>query len=494
MGIIEKQATRNAIYSYIGAALGAISLFWMPQPNMLSTDENGLRALLISISALLAQFGNLGFSAVTIRFFPYFRNKEKGHHGFLYYSLLVSFIGFLLCFAVFLVLKNWIVETNIHKSKLFVDYLFYLMPLTFFTLFFNVFDTYLRATYSSVIGSFTKDFFQRISILILLAVYFFKVIDFPVFIFAYVVLTCLPTLILLLYIIKQGEWHVKPVKGFINRELRTEIVKLSIYSIISGGAGAVIMNIDVFMVNHLLDLKQTGIYAIAFYFGTIIIIPARSIYRISSSIVAEAFKQGNIEEIKRLYNKTCNTQMAIGLLLFIGIWCNVDNVMNILPEAYSSGRDVILIISIGYLFEMITGINQVIIANSRYYKYDTYFLIIIVFIVIGCNEWLIPIYGIAGSAMATAITAICYNVARWLFLFFVYKMQPYDLNTLKIILVAILAFIPGYFLPYMHNLVIDIAVRSSIIGGIFVLLLLKLEAAPELNSKIRMILSGLFKK
>ena len=64
-------------------------------------------------------------------------------------------------------------------------------------------------------------------------------------------------------------------------------------------------------------------------------------------------------------------------------------------------------------------------------------------------------------------------------------MQPFDLNTIKIILIAAVAFLPGYFIPYLGNLIVDIGVRSAIVAGIFVLLLLKLEASPELNQKIR---------
>ncbi|HEX8514854.1 MAG TPA: polysaccharide biosynthesis C-terminal domain-containing protein [Bacteroidia bacterium] len=483
MGIIEKQATSNAIFSYLGAALGAVTVFWLP--HLLTTDENGLIRLLVSISTLLASFGNLGFSSVTIRFFPYFRDKEKGHHGFLFYALMVASIGFLLVAAVFLLLKSWIIESNIEKSKLFVDYLYYLMPLTFFSLFFNVFDTYLRATYSSVAGSFTKEFFQRVTILLLLAVYWFNYITFPVFISGYIVLTCLPTLILMLYIIKQDEWHVKPVRGFLSKELRKEILKLSMYSIVSGGAGAIIVNIDVFMVNQLLDLKQTGIYGIAFYFGTIIIIPARSIYRITSSIVAEAFRHNRLDEIKELYVKTCNTQMAIGLLLFIGICSNVDNIMQILPPEYAAGKNVILIISLGYLFEMVTGINQIIIANSRYYKYDTYSLLLVVVLIIIANYMLIPIYGISGSAMATALTIGFYNLMRWLFIYHKFHMQPYNRNTLKLLAIAVVSFAPGLLIPYLDNLILDIITRSAVVGGLFILLILKTEATPDLNQKIR---------
>jgi O-antigen/teichoic acid export membrane protein len=482
MGIIEKQATRNAIYSYAGAGLGFITLIWLAR---LGTAQNGVIRILISYAALFSQFANLGFTSVTIRFFPYFRNKDKGHHGFLFYALIVSLIGFIIFVFAFLILKPQLIDSNQLKSPLFITYLFYLIPLTFFTIFFNIFDSYLRAGFSSVIGSFTKDFLQRILILIALAFYFFKMIDFNVFMFLYISFTCLPTLMLLFYIIKQGEWHIKPVRDFMSTELRNEMLKLSIYSILSGGAGAIILNIDAIMVNQMLGEGKTGIYGIAFSFGAIIIIPARSLYRITSSIVAENFKANKIEEIHKLYKQSCNGQLVVGLLLFIGIWANINNIMQLLTAEYATGKYVILIIGAGYLVEMATGINQVIIANSAYYKYDTYFVFLLVGITVLFNYMLIPVYGIMGSAIATASTILFGNTLRYVLLFRKYKMQPYDVNTLKLIAIGIIALLPGYFIPTLGNLFIDIAVRSSIVGGIFILLILKLEAAPELNNKIR---------
>lgn len=486
MGIIEKQATRNAIYSYLGALLGFFTVMF--SSHLLTTDENGLTRIFVSISALFSQFGNLGFNAVTIRFFPYFKNKEKGHHGFLFYAILVALIGFIICLILFFLLKNKIIESNIEKSKLFVDYLFYLMPLTFFTLFFSVFDTYLRATYNSVVGSFTKDFLQRIFILIVLGLYFMQVIDFSIFIFLYIAVTCLPTLLLLFFIIHQKEWHIKPVKGFLSKELRSDILKLSFYSILSGGAGAIVINIDAIMVNQLLGLSKTGVYSIAFFFGTIIIIPARSLYRIASSIVSEAFKSENIDEIKSLYKKSCNTQLAIGALLFIGVLANINNIMQLLPAEYSTGKYVIIIISAGYLVEMATGINQIIIVNSKHYRFDAYFVFFSVGFIILANFLFIPLYGIVGSALSTAISITFGNLLRYVFLKIKFNMQPYNINSLKIILVTLVAFLPGYILPYLNNLFLDITIRSLIVATLFSLLLLKLEASPEINNKIRKIL------
>ena len=158
--------------------------------------------------------------------------------------------------------------------------------------------------------------------------------------------------------------------------------------------------------------------------------------------------------------------------------------MQLIPAEYASGRNVILILSLGYLIEMATGINQVIIANSKYYRYDAFFTLLMVGVIIGANLILIPIYGIIGSAIATAITVSANNFLRILFLKIKYNMQPYNMNSLKIVLIAGIAILPSFFIPAFDKY-IDIALRSTLVGGIFILLILKTEATPELNNKIR---------
>ena len=64
-------------------------------------------------------------------------------------------------------------------------------------------------------------------------------------------------------------------------------------------------------------------------------------------------------------------------------------------------------------------------------------------------------------------------------------MQPYDLNTIKLLLIGVVSFLPAYFIPATGILFLDLAIKSSIIGGLFILLILKMEAAPDINAKIR---------
>ncbi len=176
MGVIQKQSIKGAIFSYMGVAVGFVVTGIM-FPRILSTDEIGLLKLLVSFSILFAQLGSLGFQSVINRLFPYFRDKSSGHNGFLTISLGVIVIGFLLAFGALETLKPILIKNNIEDSSLFVEYIQYLVPLLFFTLFFNTLDSYNKAIYDAVLGTLLKEFIQRILILVALLSYFFNLIS-----------------------------------------------------------------------------------------------------------------------------------------------------------------------------------------------------------------------------------------------------------------------------------------------------------------------------
>ncbi|HJN05985.1 MAG TPA: hypothetical protein QF480_05170, partial [Bacteroidales bacterium] len=92
MGIIKKQSISGTIYSYVGVVLGFITTGLL-YPQIFTTEEIGLLRILVSYSLLFAQFAGLGINTVTIKLFPYFRNYERKHHGYLGLALLVSTVG-----------------------------------------------------------------------------------------------------------------------------------------------------------------------------------------------------------------------------------------------------------------------------------------------------------------------------------------------------------------------------------------------------------------
>ena len=480
MGIIQKQTLHSIIYSYIGAALGFVTVA-IVFAHLLSTEQNGLLNILVSISTLTGTVANFGVNGVTLRLFPLFRNQEKKNHGFLFYPLAITFLGFIIFCILFVIFKQKLIELNIEKSKLLTEYIYFLIPLTFFVAFYNVFDTYARVLYYTTAGIFVKEVLQRILVLIFVVFYFCEKIDFSEFVIGYCVSLSLPTLALMVFLFKKKELNPMPKFSFVDSNIRKEMISVGQFSIITGISGMLVSTLDKIILNQKLGLSDVGIFGIAMYFGSVISIPSRSMLRISSTIIAEAWKNNDTETIYKVYHKSCINLFIIGALLFLGIWLNIENILKILPPEYSNGKWVIFFVGIGYLFEMVTGANGIIVATSKYYRYDTYFVVFLVALTFISNSILIDMYGITGSAMAFAITLFSFNLFRFIFVYKKFKMQPLDVNILKVIFISVFTYLLVAFLPHFQNYILDIAVRSFLIVVVFGFLITIFKVSEDLD-------------
>jgi O-antigen/teichoic acid export membrane protein len=206
--------------------------------------------------------------------------------------------------------------------------------------------------------------------------------------------------------------------------------------------------------------------------------------KISSVVIADAWRENDINVINQIYKKSSISLSVIGLLLFIGIWGNIDNILHIITDKYLSGKYVILFIGIASLFDIALSISPHIIVNSKHYRYLTYFLIIFAILLIVSNYILIPIYGIVGAAIATLISKIIYNIIKYLFLYSKYKLQPFNFKTVLVYLIAIVAYGVSLLLPEQRNYIVDILLRSSIITIIFMVPVYYFKISTDINSKI----------
>jgi O-antigen/teichoic acid export membrane protein len=461
MGIIRQQTIKSSIYSYLGVLIGFLSVNIL-QPHSLTTAQVGLLGILGPFSLMFAQFAILGFNG-TARYFPYFRSEEKKHHGYLFLGIAISLIGMLIYVVLAWLLKNDIVSQKAHKSTLFTDYYWFLVPLTFFTLFFNLFNLYARMLYNTTSGTILNEFGKRLFILIPIVLIYFGLINFASFMWMWLLANIIPTLLIINRVRRDDQLFLQPDFGFLDKDIRRKMISISLFSILTGSAPLIIQNVDSFFINQKFGLSELGVYTIAFYFGTIITIPTRSLYNIAFTFVTEAWKTNDLEKIRELYEKSCITQLLSALFLFILIWANVGNIFHILPPAYAAGKYVILFVGIGYIIDSAAGINNIILGTSKYYPYDMLFYIFLIGITILSNMILIPIYGITGAAMAYAITLFGFNLFRYIFILTAFKMQPFNYRSLVGIAAGLAVYYAAIYLPQMNNFIVDTIMRSIFI-------------------------------
>lgn len=480
MGIIIKQSIKGSIWSYLGVAVGFVTTAYL-YPEYLTPEIVGLFGLLLSYTILFAQFSSLGMNGVTARLFPYFRDKKKGHNGYLFIAFLVTVLGFILFLIAYFIFSPRLIESNIEKSKLFADYTYLLIPLTFFTLFYSLLDVFNKLLYDAVLGTFLQEFFQRVLIFGVVVLYAVGLINTNMLVLFFAAAVCAKAVIIFIYLFLRGEINLKPNAGFITKKLSREMISVGIYSILAGVGGSLVFSIDKIVINQMIGLSNTGVYTIAFYFGTLVMIPSRPLLRISGTLIADAWKRNDVKYIFNIYRRSCINQFIIAAFLFGGIWINIDNILLILGPEYAESKWVIFFIGIANLIEMATGSNAQIIAFSKHYKVALYFLLVLVVLVLFTMIIFIPIYGIVGASIAITVSMFAYNLMRYLFILRKYKMQPFSI---KFILVPIIFGIAFFFstLLYKLPLIADIFARSIIFSVIFGGLVLWLKVSGDVNN------------
>jgi O-antigen/teichoic acid export membrane protein len=417
MGIIIKQSIKGSIWSYLGVAVGFVTTAYL-YPNYLTPEIVGLFALLVSLSTLMGQLSLLGLPGVTNRLFAYFRDKENGHNGFLSIALLFHLIGITFFLAGYFFFKPYLIESNIEDSPLFAQYLYLLIPMTLAIMLFTFLDVFNKVLYNAVFGTFLQEFLQRFLILGVTLLFVFKIINLEQLVIGYAIAVSVKALIILFFLIKQKAIHFRfPEKTIANKEMRREIINVALFSLVGGLGSMIVFKLDKIIINQMIDLSNTGVYTIAFYFGSLVILPSRPLLKISGTLIADAWKRNDLKTIKDIYYKSCLNQLIIGGFLFLGIWANIDNILIILGDDYSGATWVIFFIGLGYLFDMSTGANAHVIAYSKYYRVNLLFIIILIILVVLLMYVMIPLWGIVGAAVAITISLMLNNLLRYLFLY-----------------------------------------------------------------------------
>ena len=487
MNVIKKQAFLGTIFSYGGVLVGFVTQFFLIG-NYLEPAQNGLLAVLLSYMYVLVQLSSLGFNAAGSRFFPHFRNAKNGHNGYLFLGLTVGLVGFVITTIGLVLLKDTIIK-NEENSTLFADNFYFLLPLTLATLLFNLLDNYAKNLYDTVTGTFLAQFLQRLLQLVAILFFIFQIVDFQQFMYVWVFAVSFYVVPMLWKASKLEGFSLKPNFSVMTPAFSREFGFYSFLTILTGFSSMVILYIDKIMLAGITTFSETGIYNTASFFGSVMGMSLLAVNKAAQPLIADSFANNDLSNINTIYKKSCTTALIVGCWIFLGIYLNIDNLFLFLKPEYSAGKMVVIIICLGKLFDLATGLNGTILALSKHYIYDTYIMVGLIFITVALNYFLIPIYGMNGAAFALAIATVYYNLARYLMVLIKLGMQPFTFDLVKVIIVALVSWLTIRFLPEFGGSkmmsIVDMAYRSVALTLLYGIIIYWSNISPELNGAMK---------
>lgn len=484
MGIIQRQGLKNTIVTFAGLLLGFVSLLYI-QPRFLTAEEIGLTRVLFSLSSLVGVFLPLGIGTITVKYFPVFRNEKNGHNGFFGLILLFMLSGAVVIFSLLLLAKGFFVSTYQEQSRLFTEFYYYVLPLSFIIGFNAVLTLYSNSLFRTTFPVLFNEVIIRIFSIALFSVYYAKLVSLKTFVFLFVAVYGSQAVCLVMYLYTVDKPSVRVNWALLRDGNFGAMLQFGLWMSFVSVASLGIKFIDSLVIAKYYKLEMVGIYTIAAFIPNIIEAPMNAIERIAGTKISQALAHKDFEEVKKIYYQSAHYLIIISGLVFIGIVTNIESILQLLPPKYAGGLSVVFIISIGAMFNIAGGaITQIIFSSDNYWKGGALLIGVMCFTFV-MNIVLVPRYGLEGAAAATAISAAMYFVAKFLIVYRSFGMQPYNLKTLQAIGIIALTCLGIFMLPAIQQPVLNIALRSVSAIVLYVGVILLLDLAPDLKQLVK---------
>ena len=407
MGVIAKQSIKGALANYLGVLIGAVTTFFVVT-DLLTQEEIGLTRVMVDAAMLFAGLAQLGTNASILRFYPRFKDPEHRDHGFFGWSLILPFIGFSIIAILFFLFKSHIVSYYSKDAPLLVDYVYLLLPLTFFVLYMTVFETNASVLLHIAVPKFVREVVIRLLNLVAYLLYGHHIISLDLFVILFCSSWVVATLINFFYLMSLGRISFKLDWQFVDKTLFREVGVYTLFMTATVLAGNIKLFNSLFLARE--GLKLAGIYTIACYIANVVEIPYRSLGAISSPIISQAVSDGNIEEVNRLGRQVSLHQLLVACMLLFFIWINLTPLFAVIPngEQYVSGMWVVLFLGVANILNSTLSIATNILNFSKHFSFSLLFISLLTAAAIGFNLLLIPPLGVTGSACATLLAYIVY--------------------------------------------------------------------------------------
>lgn len=458
-------------------------------PKYLTPDEIGLLSVLLDTANLFAAFIPLGSKSIFVKYLPYFQKDEDSPRGLLFLGVAISAIGFLIFLVVFFIFQTPLQEYYAQSTdaKLFSRYLLFLIPLVLFRVIYILGWGYSRALKKNVFNNFIKEIVVRVLTACLILGYAYHLFDLDGMVFLYVTIYFISGAIMTFYIFRLGELKLKPRLEKLRDGKGKEIFYFGLFAVMTGAGSIILRSADSLLITSLKGTYAAGVYSVAFFIGLVIELPRRSISQITGPFIAEAAERNNTRQIASLYHKSSINQFLVGSIMLICVWVNIDDLFALIPKGniYEEGKYVVLFIGLGKLFDMSMGVNNEIIQNSPYYRFNFYTMTLLGILGVTTNIILIPILGIEGAAIASLISIFLVNTFKGIFIKYRFGLQPFGKNSLLALVISGIAYFFALVLPDTGLKILNVLYKSSLTTLLFLGLSYALNISEDINQLIK---------
>ncbi|MEP1032790.1 oligosaccharide flippase family protein [Ekhidna sp.] len=483
MGVVIKQSFWSTAIAYLGVLVGFVNTLYL-RPEYFLLDEIGLFGIITANAMMISPFTTFGMSSSYIKFFPLFTEKDR--NSTFTFQFLIVIAGCTLVMVIGYLLKDVIKQRYLESAPTYVNYLAITAIIIVVNSLFDMFFSYSRTTLKVLFPSFLRDVLLRIGAIVLVVGYALNWFSFE---WAVKGLAINYTFILIALFGKLmifDGFRFKFRFSLLSSDWKKRLFYFSTYSMLLAGSFAVMNNATYDFVTSMLGASANGIFVTCFFIGTIVEMPRRNMAKVISPILSTELENQNMQEVESLYKRSSITMSILGVLIFIGIVTNLQDLFLFIPKGseFKAGLYVVILVCTAKLATMISSFPGEIINYSHLYRYNLIFQLGTAILLIFLNYFMIPIWGLEGAAFSYFLAIIIHIIVKIVYVKYHFKIHPFIKKHFTLLFISIAVFWLAYFFNLDLHPSIVIAIRSILTTIIFILLIYLFRISPDINKII----------
>ena len=493
MGIVFRQSAKNTIVAAMGAMLGAL-IIWL-STKYTTKQELGFTRNLTNYAVTFSQLLLVGLHSTLVVYIHRYAHDIRKSKLLITLTLAIPAAMAVLFSVLCFLLQPWILKHFQPDDIPFMQRYFAWLPV--FTVVFMyslVLEQYLGSQLKVAASAFMREVVLRLVNIVVILLYGFGYISFDFLVAGTVLAYLLPVAVFLIlaarienfgFSFRLCEFSVAEYK---------EMGHFTWYHFLLSISFLMISYMDALALpfyDHT-GFRSVAIYQVAVFLISFMQLPSKALTPASFTVLAKAFSDNDLDKARDIFVRSSMNILIPCIAVAILLCCNLDNVVKVINNDYSQMIPVFLILFIGKLFDVATGMSDQVLSIAKYYKFNFYLSLMLIIVLFLMLRTLIPAYGVYGAAWSTTITIIMFNFIKFLFIRKKLDMQPFSKNTILVLIAALPALAAGYYFPHLldqsrHVYVrtfADVCIRSTIIVGIYMAMLLWLKPSKDLEEYI----------
>jgi len=472
MKTIRSQAALRTVLMLFGVGIGVIStLFIYP----LDLEFFGLLQFVVAFSLFAGPLMGMGVIHMGVKFFQDNELKANGR-GFFMFTFLYALLSYGIVLATCYLARDqlsYLLNLGGFDVPRLSEFSFIIALLSLVVLLIAWIEKYITNLGEVVVPTIANNLIQKI--LVPLAVVLVVFFDMPILwaLWLYLGARFLVLVYLLLYTslrrgFFQSRLRATEILGYGRKDVRA-MATYGAWSALGAIGMVLAFRVDIIMVGGMIDYRSAGIYSIGFFVANILSIPMASLNSLVGAKISYHFSSDNLIKIKDLYQRSSDISFIVSVGLLLLVWFNLKDIFLLTPNSESLllSAPVVLYLGLSKVVNGVTGVNQAILIYSSRYRWNLVLILLMGFVTVCTNLLLIPRMGITGAALATLLSLTVFNVVKFFFIWYLFKMQPFSRASLYILLLGILTAVILIYLKLELNPFVNIIVRSTVIFLLF---------------------------